>query len=256
MLAICIFSLALSLYVEAFPLAPAKQVTIQVGGNSSSPGGPVQFHPNLALATNGTIVTFQFTGAPGNHSVTQSSFTSPCQPLAGGFDSGWVSVPQSLPAPPEWNLTITNDQIPIWFYCKQLSKVPHCNAGMVGALNVEVTNKSLPEFESFASIATSVLPGQSQGGFVGIGASATGAPFIPNGAVLVNSALQTVTPTGTEGGGSGSPGTTGDSGSPVNTPTNSSSSPSPSPNINSAPRRNAGASIWAIGLFLGIRGLF
>jgi hypothetical protein len=115
------------------------QIIIQVGGNSSSPGGvqqflsTTQFEPNLVLATNGTIVTFKFTGrcvsfplsymrtvklnepmwiySPGNHSVTQSSFANPCQPLDGGFDSGWISVKEALPSPPEWNLTITNDRI-------------------------------------------------------------------------------------------------------------------------------------------------
>jgi hypothetical protein len=50
-----------------------------------------------------------FAISPGNHSVSQSSFGSPCEPLAGGFDSGWVSVPESLSPPPEWNLTITDD---------------------------------------------------------------------------------------------------------------------------------------------------
>ncbi|KAJ7826801.1 hypothetical protein B0H14DRAFT_2286982, partial [Mycena olivaceomarginata] len=88
------------------------------------------FEPNLVFATNGTIVTFKFTGSPGNHSVTQSSFANPCQPLDGGFDSGWISVKEALPSPPEWNLTITNDRIPIWFYCKQLLPVPHCHSGM------------------------------------------------------------------------------------------------------------------------------
>ncbi|KAJ7327899.1 hypothetical protein DFH08DRAFT_621436, partial [Mycena albidolilacea] len=87
------------------------------------------FQPNVVLATNCTIVTFRFTGAQGNHSVTQSSFADPCQPLDGGFDSGWVSVKEELLSPPEWNLTITNDQILIWFYCKQLLPVPHCRSG-------------------------------------------------------------------------------------------------------------------------------
>ncbi|KAF8172937.1 hypothetical protein K438DRAFT_1466396, partial [Mycena galopus ATCC 62051] len=154
------------------------QLTIQVGGNLSSPGGVQQliattlFEPNVALAANGTIVTFQFTGSPGNHSIVQCSFANPCQPLPGGFDSGWVSVPETLSTPPEWNLTITNDQIPIWFYCKQLFPFPHCHNGMVGAINVDTTNKSLPQFANLAAAASSI-PSQVENGFVGIGASAT-----------------------------------------------------------------------------------
>ncbi|KAJ6596326.1 hypothetical protein DFH09DRAFT_973460 [Mycena vulgaris] len=196
MLVVSFLPLLISL-VHAFAAEPATQIKIQVGGNSSSPGGPLQFHPNLVLATIGTIITFHFTGLPGNHSVTQSSFTDPCQPLAGGFDSGWVFVNESLPSPPEWNLTITDDEKPIWFYCKQLLKAPHCNAGMVGVINVKTTDKSLPEFDSLAAAATTVPPGQAQGGFVGIGASASGAPSIPSGALYFNNALATASPTAT-----------------------------------------------------------
>ena len=47
--------------------------------------------------------------SPGNHSVTQSSFADPCTPLAGGFDSGWILLPDAPSTPPLWNLTITDD---------------------------------------------------------------------------------------------------------------------------------------------------
>ncbi|KAJ6479009.1 hypothetical protein C8R45DRAFT_358116 [Mycena sanguinolenta] len=179
---------ALSVPVHALPTPPPPQITIQVGGNRTDPLDrnffqTTLFEPNVALAANGTIVTFQFTGSPGNHSVVQSSFSNPCQPLAGGFDSGLISVPHTLSPAPEWNLTITNDQIPIWFYCKQLFPVPHCHSGMVGGINLQTTNKSLPEFESLA--ASAGVPSQVQNGVVGVGASATGLPFIPNGAQLV-----------------------------------------------------------------------
>ncbi|KAJ7327893.1 hypothetical protein DFH08DRAFT_1084587 [Mycena albidolilacea] len=78
----------------------------------------------------------------------------------------------------------------IWFYCKQLLPVPHCHSGMVRAINVETTNKSFPEFANLAAGAE--LPGQVEGGFVGVGASATGTPFIPSGALYFNSAVTTV----------------------------------------------------------------
>jgi len=87
-----------------------------------------------------------------NHTVTQSSFSSPCQPLNGGFDSGFIYVPSGVKSGfPEWNLTITDDSTrkyrsltdpfmsdywsryaAIWFYCKQLAPGPHCISGMVG----------------------------------------------------------------------------------------------------------------------------
>lgn len=91
----------------------SASIVVRVGATSGAEGGIFQYIPNTFNATNGTTVTFQFTGAPGNHTVTQSSFADPCDPLAGGFDSGWVSIPSS-PAltaadTPEWNLTITDD---------------------------------------------------------------------------------------------------------------------------------------------------
>ncbi|KAJ7698552.1 hypothetical protein B0H17DRAFT_927281, partial [Mycena rosella] len=66
----------------------------------------------------------------GNHSVTQSSLEAPCQPLENGFDSGWISVAATITPPPQWSITITNNQTPIYFYCKQLNPTPHCTAGM------------------------------------------------------------------------------------------------------------------------------
>jgi hypothetical protein len=55
------------------------------------------------------VITFNFTSSPGNHSVTQSSFDTPCNPLSGGFDSGTVFIPQGVTQGfPTWNLTVTN----------------------------------------------------------------------------------------------------------------------------------------------------
>ncbi|KAJ7339913.1 hypothetical protein DFH08DRAFT_875747 [Mycena albidolilacea] len=162
-----------------------KVIPVQVGGNPGSPGGVTVFSPSQISANNNDIISFQFSGVPGNHSVTQSSFLNPCEPLDKGFDSGWVSVPQNLSSVPEWNVTITNDTAPIWFYCKQLlSKTdpvkPHCNLGMVGVINIEKGQKSFSDFLASASAAPTV--GQAEGAFVGVGASATGAPSLPSGA--------------------------------------------------------------------------
>ncbi|KAJ7642926.1 Cupredoxin, partial [Mycena rosella] len=108
------------------------------------------FNPNQITAPNGTVVTFQFTGIPGNHSVTQSSFDAPCQPLKGGFDSGWILIEAGTTAPPQWSINITNDQTPIWFFCKQLIPSPHCTAGMVGVINVKPGANSFSAFQSAA----------------------------------------------------------------------------------------------------------
>ncbi|KAJ7473109.1 hypothetical protein B0H11DRAFT_2189143 [Mycena galericulata] len=173
-------------------------VTVQVGSTASSPGGATQFIPNQIKAANGTIVSFQWTGMPGNHTVTQSSFASPCEPVAGGFDSGWVFVNKTGATPPAWNVTIKNDQAPIWFYCKQLvgpGGKAHCNLDMVGVINIQASNKSFSVFEASASAAPTV--GQAEGGFTGIDAAATGAPVIVSSdATYVTGAAATATAPG------------------------------------------------------------
>ncbi|KAJ6511702.1 hypothetical protein DFH09DRAFT_1049676 [Mycena vulgaris] len=177
-------SLFVTLAAAAVASAQNQTVTVAVGAEMNSPGGIFQFNPSQITATNNSIVTFQFTGAPGNHSITQSSFTSPCEPLANGFDSGWVAqLENTAPTPvAEWNLTITDDSKPIWFFCKQLFPAPHCSAGMVGVINVKPGPNSFSAFQNNAKSASA--PPQTQGGLVGVGASASAFPVVPTGATL------------------------------------------------------------------------
>ena len=61
-------------------------------------------------ASNGTVITFVFDTPGTNHTVAQSSFANPCEPIANGFDSGYTPGPANAGDPPAtWNLTITND---------------------------------------------------------------------------------------------------------------------------------------------------
>ncbi|KIM83598.1 hypothetical protein PILCRDRAFT_88015 [Piloderma croceum F 1598] len=145
-------------------------VQVEVGGNTSIPGGPVQFVPASISAPKGTVVTFRFSGViAGNHTVTQSSFDKPCQLLDGGFDSGFIYVPSNITYGfPEWNLTITDDTKPIWYYCKQLVHLPHCTAaGMVGfsyrAINAPTSgSETFAAFQQAAKNSTGI-PGQQEG---------------------------------------------------------------------------------------------
>ncbi|EMD31779.1 hypothetical protein CERSUDRAFT_88657 [Gelatoporia subvermispora B] len=162
--------------VSLAAVAAAQNVTIQVGQVASAAGGALQFVPPSVKATNGSVITFQYAGAPGNHTVTQSTFASPCSPLSGGFDSGYVFVPAgTTDGFPTWNLTITNDQEPIWFFCAQHLPAPHCPAGMVGAINAPSTgNKTFEAFQSLAKSSTD--SGTPVPALSGSGAFATAAP--------------------------------------------------------------------------------
>jgi len=141
----------------------------------SDDNGSYQFNPPLIHAANGTIVSFQFSGIPGNHSVTQSSFPTPCQALANGFDSGFIVAKEKADGTfPTFNYTVTNDQNAVWFYCRQKTPTSHCNAGMVGGING--VNSRFQDFQDKAegvanSSATS--PQTSASGAPDSGPSAT-----------------------------------------------------------------------------------
>ncbi|KAF8237343.1 hypothetical protein L208DRAFT_1389333 [Tricholoma matsutake] len=202
-------------------IVAAQSIVVQVGSSASAQGGVFQYIPSSFTAANGTTVTFRFTGAPGNHTVTQSTFANPCNPVSGGFDSGWVVIPATnVSRTPEWNLTITDDTKPIWFYCKQLLPTPHCAAGMVGAINPPTSgNNTFQTFQSSARAFTGT-PGQGEGALAGVGASASAVP----GPITGGASLITAGPT------------------PTATSPSSSSSANPTPSHSSSAMRTGAAS--------------
>ncbi|KAJ7677158.1 hypothetical protein B0H17DRAFT_1139805 [Mycena rosella] len=99
---------------------------VEVGATASSPGGAFQFNPNTIVASNGTIVAFRFT-APGNHSVTRSSFEAPCTPLdptPAGVDSGFVPPLADPTQVAQWSFTVENDQIRMVFVLNPSASQP------------------------------------------------------------------------------------------------------------------------------------
>ncbi|KAE9399663.1 hypothetical protein BT96DRAFT_1101625 [Gymnopus androsaceus JB14] len=155
-----LFSNLLCLALAALSVqAQDTTVQVQVGGTVNERGGIYQFTPSNFNANNGSVISFEFTGNPGNHSITQSTFSSPCQPLSGGFDSGWVLIPNGGVSPsPVWNLTVTDD-----------------SNRMVGAINAPTSGSN--SFDSFLNNAeSSTTSGQQVGALVGQGASASAIP--------------------------------------------------------------------------------
>ncbi|KAJ3491294.1 hypothetical protein NLI96_g787 [Meripilus lineatus] len=148
-------------------------VTVQVGSTASAAGGVFQFIPPTFNATKGSVISFQFTGSPGNHTVSQSSFTNPCTPLQGGFSSGFISVPANTTAFPVWNLTIEDDTRPIWFFCAQPNPTPHCGNGMVGAINAPLTGNTFQSFQTSARLLNNTVPPVPSGALSGSGAAAS-----------------------------------------------------------------------------------
>jgi plastocyanin len=83
--------------------AQAASFTVKVGQ-----GGNV-FEPSTVTAQVGDQVEFQWVGSI--HSIVQSTFDEPCQPLAGGF-----AVPDQSSSDVTFTFTVTSTD-PIWFYC-------------------------------------------------------------------------------------------------------------------------------------------
>jgi hypothetical protein len=139
-------------------IAPAVQHNVTVGAD-----GLFRFNPQNITAGIGDTILFEF--HPKNHTVTQSTFSDPCQPKAGGFDSGlyvfsFDQVPRDsccIPSMPvDANQTdnfptfsiIVNDTAPVWVHCAQTG---HCAAGMVFAINAVETGSN--NFENFQVLA-------------------------------------------------------------------------------------------------------
>ncbi|KAI0328351.1 hypothetical protein GY45DRAFT_1225302, partial [Cubamyces sp. BRFM 1775] len=131
----------------------AQDASIFVGIFPGTPAAPVFFPPAIN-ATTGSVISFVFAGTPGNHTVFQSDFHTPCQPLRDGFDSGFVFVPAEHAS--TFHL-MRISFVAIWFYCAQAGGVqgPHCPSGTVGAINADDISFEL--FQSNAKAQTTVV---------------------------------------------------------------------------------------------------
>ncbi|KAF2477487.1 Cupredoxin [Lindgomyces ingoldianus] len=132
--------------------------SVKVGGNNKE----LTFTPNNINATKGDTVTFHFW--PSNHSVAQSTFAKPCEPMSGGFWSGYIAS-SSGGAMETFMYTVEDETKPVWFYCTQGQ---HCISGMAGAINAPATGNTVDKFISSAKAASSVVIPSSVAGTGGM----------------------------------------------------------------------------------------
>lgn len=112
---------------QAMPVKTVHNVT--VGGTAG-----LVYTPNTITAAVGDIVQFWFESK--NHTVTQSSFATPCEKMVGGMDSGFMPNPNNMMNPaPMLEFQVTTSA-PIWMYCAQQG---HCGMGMVFSINPTAT---------------------------------------------------------------------------------------------------------------------
>jgi len=126
-----------TLAIAAATFASAADMQVQVGN------GGLTFNPSSVTANVGDTISFVF--YPKNHTVTQSSFAAPCQPLASGIDSGFQPVAANATSVPSFSMTV-NVTTPLWFFCHQTG---HCESGMVFAVNANA-NKTFDAFQATA----------------------------------------------------------------------------------------------------------
>lgn len=102
----------------------------------SNKKGDLTFTPNNIKANSGDMVQFHF--YPKKHSVVQSTFDQPCQPIemnmpgVKGFFSGFMPVNPTDKMLPSYTIRVKDASKPMWFYCSQAD---HCQEGMVGVIN-------------------------------------------------------------------------------------------------------------------------
>lgn len=126
--------------------------------------GGLRFDPDNVVAEVGDIIEWHF--LPKNHSIAESSFGSPCVPLADGssFFSGFEFVTDNGQAKNVFQIEV-KDKKPIWYYCAQGN---HCSQGMTGVINQNFNNQdfSLRAHRALAVGVDTVIPGYVQGGSV------------------------------------------------------------------------------------------
>jgi plastocyanin len=89
----------------------------------------LKMEPADVIVPAGNIIEFHFYN--GAHSVAQSAFDSPCQPLnTTGFFSGSQPVTGANAGSTVFRVISTGQ--PMWYYC---ATGQHCQRGMVGVIN-------------------------------------------------------------------------------------------------------------------------
>lgn len=101
----------------------ARIIPVEVGGQA------LTFTPNNVQANPGDILQFQFNAQ--NHSVVQSDEATPCQPLQGGLNSGFLAFDAASAVVNTFTVQVA-DANPMFLYCSQGE---HCQGGMVMAVN-------------------------------------------------------------------------------------------------------------------------
>jgi plastocyanin len=96
---------------------------VKVGNNG------LNFDPDTLVASPGDLIHFHFYSS--NHSVAQSSFDKPCEPIDGGIFSGFFTASGKDESSEVFSMRL-NSTDPLWLYC---SSGEHCKGGQSMVVN-------------------------------------------------------------------------------------------------------------------------
>ncbi|KAF4584370.1 extracellular serine-rich protein [Ophiocordyceps camponoti-floridani] len=154
-----------------------KVHVVHVGMNPQTNQTSKKYYPDKIEAQPGEVVQFIF-DAPGSmHTVTQSTFDTPCEAMSGGVNSGMVPVKAGSSQKMVWNLKI-NDTKTVWAYC---ATGDHCKSKMVMVINEGTaikanSSRTLDEYANKASQFNGKATGGEAGGKTGTGNAGSGRP--------------------------------------------------------------------------------
>lgn len=149
-------------------IAPTGRIHRITAGSTVENGG-LHFEPQNVVAAVGDLIEFHF--LPKNHTVVQSSFAAPCEPLgtADAVFSGFNFKTDAGEAANVFQFTVKNTE-PFWYYCSQTNG-DHCQKGMSGVINQNFnSDKTLAAYKEKAKKAVTKQPSAnplaSQGGSI------------------------------------------------------------------------------------------
>jgi plastocyanin len=159
--------------------APANQIRStgvihRIFAGSTTANGGLHFEPENVVAEIGDLVEFHF--LPKNHTVTQSSFDKPCEPLGGATSvfSGFNFAVKAGETPNGESNSVFSFQVqnkdPFWYYCSQTAG-NHCQMGMSGVINQNFDgDKTLARYKENSKATVTKQPSddilKSQGGWI------------------------------------------------------------------------------------------
>ncbi|RMZ70542.1 extracellular serine-rich [Pyrenophora seminiperda CCB06] len=148
----------LSLTTTALPAVPVPPTGVihRITAGSTTANAGLHFEPENVVAQPGDVIEFHF--LPKAHTVTQSSFSKPCEPLGGptAIFSGFNFNTTAGEAPNVFSFTV-NDTKPIWYYCSQTAN-NHCQKGMSGVINQDFSSENT--LARYKEMAVGTVTGQ------------------------------------------------------------------------------------------------